>query len=58
LDYFLRTGAAAATVVVILRHELLKVLLVLQLVQLQMPAEQQMHRLPIQFRLNSILVKK
>jgi hypothetical protein len=43
------TGAAAAAtgVVVILRHEPLKVLLVLHPVQLQMQVEQQMHRLPI-----------
>jgi hypothetical protein len=60
LAFTLRTGAAAAagSIVVILRHEPLKVLLVLHPVQSQMQVEQQMHRLPMPFRLNSILVQK
>jgi hypothetical protein len=58
IGFYFKNSAAAATVVVILRHEPLKVLLVLHPVQLQMPVEQQMHRLPIQFRLNSIFSKE
>jgi hypothetical protein len=58
LDFFtLRTGAAAATGSIVLRHEPLKVLLVLHPVQSQMQVEQQM-QITYPFRLNSILVKK
>jgi hypothetical protein len=53
-----RCSSCGNSIVVILRHEPLKVLLVLHPVQSQMQVEQQMHRLPMQFRLNSILVQK
>jgi hypothetical protein len=58
LAFTLRTGAAAAagSIVVILRHEPLKSAGVAS-GSITNAVEQQMHRLPMPFRLNSILVK-